>query len=115
MDVQPNGIHFIPSENILSFNDKNFRIVEICRNIFLAKTNTIVNLWDEEMKLGEHELAFIEYKKRGYKVLWTDYIKFKKSNAAGGDEYKTYRGRLPAYLKLLKQKLNINGWIIYDK
>jgi glycosyltransferase involved in cell wall biosynthesis len=115
IDIQPNGIHLIPSEDILSFNGKIYRSVEICRNIFLAKTNSINGLWDNEMKLGEHELAFIEYKKRGYKVFWTDSIKFKKNNAAGGDEYKEYRKRLGDYLKLLRKKLNISGWVVYDK
>jgi hypothetical protein len=115
LEVKPDGIHFGISENILSFNSQIYKIVEICRNIFLAKTSSIIDLWDNEMKLGEHELAFIEYKKRGYKVLWTDSIKFKKNNAGGSEEYKEYRKRLGDYLKLLRQKLNIKGWVIYDK
>jgi len=115
MYVDNKGIHFKKSEDYVMANNLSFQKVDICMNIFLAKTNSIISLWDVEFKLGEHELAFLELQKRDVKVFWTDAIKFKKNNAAGGDEYKEYRKRLGDYLKLLRKKLNISGWIIYDK
>jgi len=115
ISIDKHGIHFKKSDDYVIYNNLSFKKVDICRNIFLAKTNSITDLWDVEFKLGEHELAFLELQKRNIKVFWTDSIKFKKNNAAGGDEYKEYRKRLGDYLKLLRKKLNINGWIIYDK
>lgn len=115
LEVVPSGIKFIYSDTTIQSNGFEFLKVDICRNIFLAKTDTLINLWDEEMKLAEHELAFIEYKKRGYEVYWTGAIIFKKNNGAGSEEYKEYRKRFQDYIKLLKQKLNITGWVIYPK
>jgi GT2 family glycosyltransferase len=115
MYVDNKGIHFKKSEDYVMSNNTSFQKVDICMNIFLAKTNNIIDLWDTEFKLGEHELAFLELQKRNIKVFWTDSVKFKKNNAAGGDEYKEYRKRLGDYLKLLRKKLNISGWVIYDK
>lgn len=115
MHLDNKGIHFKKSEDYIIYNNLSFQKIDICMNIFLAKTNSIIELWDTEFKLGEHELAFLELQKRNVKVFWNDSIKFKKNNAAGGDEYKEYRNRLGDYLKLLRKKLNINGWIIYDK
>jgi len=115
LEVDNIAIHLFPANENIIENGINYKKCEIVRNIFLAKTNTIIDLWDTEMKLGEHELAFIEYKKRGYKVFWTDYLTFKKNNTAGSDEYRVYRGRLGDYLKILKLKLGIAKWVIYEK
>jgi hypothetical protein len=98
----------------INIDNIEYKIVNICRNIFLAKTESILNLWDEEMKLTEHELAFIEYKKRGFKVLWTDSIQFKKNNSNTSLEYDEYRKRFSDYQKILRRKLNIEKWIIYS-
>ncbi len=114
LEVKSDGIHFKPSTETEIFEDITFKKVDICRNLFLAKTEKIIDLWDVEFKLGEHELAFIELQKRNVKVFWTDNLVFKKINISGSDEYKEYRKRLPKYLKLLRAKLNINSWIIYD-
>lgn len=113
MEITPNGIKFTESTESIKINSIIYKKIDICRNIFLAKTHTIIGLWDEDLKLGEHEMAFIEYKKRNYEVYWTDSYLFKKSNLGGSDEYKTYRGRLPDYLDIVKQKLGISGWVIY--
>lgn len=114
LNLDSNGIHLISSNNVTVENNINYKKCEIVRNIFLAKTQTLINLWDSEMKLGEHELAFIEYKKRGYEVYWTDSYIFKKCNQNTG-EYNDYRARLGDYIKILKQKLNIKTWVIYEK
>jgi hypothetical protein len=64
------------------------------------------------MKLCEHTLSFLEYKKRGYEVYWTDSIKFKRVSNHNNIEYETYRKRSQDYKKLLQQKLNINEFVI---
>ena len=114
MEVTPNGIKLLSSSIYVDFKGIRYKQIDICRNIFLAKTNTMIDLYDEEMKLCEHELAFLEYKKREYKVYWTDTMIFKKNNIHVSEEYQIYRKRLSDYQKLFKQKLNINGWVIYS-
>jgi hypothetical protein len=114
MEVIPTGIKLTSSLNYIDFEEIKYKKVDICRNIFIAKTPTVINLWDEEMKLCEHELAFLEYKKRGYEVYWTDSYKFKKVSGRNTEEYESYRKRLHDYQKILKQKLNISGWVIYS-
>lgn len=115
LEVIPEGIKFIYSDTTVQSNGFEFLKVDICRNIFLAKTSTLINLWDNEMKLGEHELAFIEYKNRGFEVYWTKAIGFNKNNSNTSEEYKEYRKRFQDYVKILKTKLNITGWVIYPK
>jgi hypothetical protein len=113
MDVTPNGIKLFSSSNYTEFEGIRYKEVDIVRNIFLAKTDTILNLYDNEMKLKEHELAFLEYKKRGYQVYWTDSISFKKTNTISSEEYLNYRKRFSDYSKLFEQKLGIKGWVKY--
>lgn len=113
--IIPDGIKFRYSDEIIKQNELEFLKVDICRNIFLAKTPTLIDLWDNEMKLGEHELAFVEYKRRGFEVYWTSAFIFKKNNSNGSEEYKEYRKRFQDYVKILKTKLNITGWVIYPK
>lgn len=115
MEITPRGIKLSLSNEETFFGNIKLMRIDICRNIFLAKTNTLLNLWDEELKLGEHEMAFLEYKKRGYKVYWTNTYLFKKLNINTSNEYKIYRNRLEEYLKIVKNKLNIKGWVIYPK
>jgi hypothetical protein len=114
LEVIPQGIKFTCSKNHVYYNNIDFLKVDICRNIFLAKTSTLLNLWDEELKLCEHEDAFITYKNRGFEVYWTNSYVFKKVSSNTSEEYKTYRKRLQDYQKILKQKLHISGWIIYS-
>jgi len=115
LNLDNNGFHLIKSNDLITYNSIPYKQVDICRNIFLGKTNTIINLWDDELKLVEHELSFWTYKKRGFKVFWTDTIKFKKINNSNNDEYKEYRNRFKDYQKILKQKLNITNWVNYEK
>lgn len=91
--------------NILDNNNLiNFGLIPL-KNIFIAKTNTLLNLWDEEMKLHEYELAHTEYLKRNYKIIYnTNYI-FKKINSRCSDEYYSYSKRIKEYKKLSEQKL----------
>lgn len=114
MSLDKNGIHFNVSNEITIFQGIKYKKVDICRNIFLAKTDTLIGLWDNEMKLAEHELAFLEYKKRGYSVHWTDSIIFKKCSGNTSVEYQIYRKRFSDFQKILKQKLGISTWVTYS-
>ena len=114
MYVDKKGIHFVDTNNMVKFNEHEFKKIDICNNIFLAKTDAILDIYDNEMKLCEHELMFIELKKREYQCFYTDSIKFKHASRTN-DEYDEYRKRFGDYQKLLRQKLNIESWIIYDK
>lgn len=113
MELTPEGIKVSPSSLFIDYYGIKISKVDICRNIFLAKTETMLNLYDNEMRLAEHELAFIEYKKRGYEVFWTNHLTFKKIVDKSTPEYQANRDRFGHYRDLLKKKLNINGWIIY--
>jgi hypothetical protein len=96
-------------------NQETLKEVDICRNVFLAKTKALLNLWDNEMKLSEHTLAFLELKKRGYKCFWTDALKFKRINNQNNAEYDSYRKRAGEYRKLLYKKLDITGCVFPPK
>jgi hypothetical protein len=114
MELTPKGIKLTSSSNYTEFEGIKYKKVDICRNIFLAKTETMLNLYDNELKLCEHEDSFLTYKQRGYEVYWTDTISFKRISGNTSEEYQTYRKRLSDYQKILKQKLNISGWVIYS-
>lgn len=114
MHLDKKGIHFIESDEFVTFEQMSFKRVDIMRNIFIAKTDAIKNLYNENFKLCEHELSFIELQKRGIKSFWTDRFSFKKANSMGTEEYKTYRNRFGEYQKKLKKYLNIKNWVIYD-
>jgi len=87
----------------------NFKLKEIAPitlgPIFIAKTDTLINLWDSEMKLYEHSLASLNYINRGYKISWNKKYNFKKITKYSTDEYKIYCKRIKNYQKLSEQKL----------
>lgn len=114
LDLKDDGFYLNSSNNFIEQNNIKFKIVDICRNIFLAKTDSLLNLWDNEMKLAEHELAFWNYKKRGFKVYWTDMIKFKKITNQNNNDYNLSRKRFNYYRELLKKKLHVSGWVSYS-
>lgn len=113
MDVSNRGIQFYFPKEYINFKEITFSKCDIVRNIFLAKTKSIVDLWDNDLKLGEHEYAFIQYKKRGYNVYWTESISFKRENRKNNHEYMKYRKRLSKYWQISKEKLGIRSWIKY--
>jgi len=115
IEITQKGIQLSYSDKDYFFSNLKLTKVDICRNIFLAKTKTLLNLWDEELKLAEHEMSFLEYKKKGYEVYWTDSYVFKRISGRNNEEYETYRKRFGNYQKIMKQKLGITGWVIYPK
>lgn len=55
--------------NILPFEDAQYTRCDIVRNFFIARTQTLYNvMWDNELKMREHEDFFWRYKLAGYKV-----------------------------------------------
>jgi glycosyltransferase involved in cell wall biosynthesis len=90
------------------------RACDITRNIFLATTNSLLNIpWDENLKLGEHECQNWRYKLVGYKTGWTNYIYAIKMTDRP-DEYAKFRKQnFNEGIKKLREKYNISGWVTY--
>jgi hypothetical protein len=115
LKVTPQGIKFSYSNEWIVLDGKKYLRVDICRNIFLATTKSLIEIpYDNELKLGEHEDHAIRYKEK-YLTYWTDSYNFKRVSFHNNLEYETYRKRLNDYLKIVKQKYNMNNWIIYPK
>lgn len=89
---------------IVNFELKKVEPIPL-KNIFLAKTNILINLWDEDLKIKEYQLAFFECIKKGYKVEWNKDYHFKKVKSRSSEEYKSYCKRSKDYQKLSEQKL----------
>lgn len=116
MDIQNNCFQL--KKNDLIETDPatgiRFKHCDICRQFFLAKTDTILSIkWDEELKTGEHEDFFWRYKQAGYKVCWTpdisgQYIDYKPA------EYLRYRNRqYNEFRDILFRKHRLNNWVEY--
>lgn len=91
-----------------------FNYCDICRQFFLAKTDTLLSVkWDEQLKIGEHEDFFWRYKLAGHKVCWTpditgQYIDYKPA------EYVKYRNRqYTEFRQILFNKYRLNNWVEY--
>ncbi|HEY0090204.1 MAG TPA: hypothetical protein VGB37_15255 [Candidatus Lokiarchaeia archaeon] len=107
------GFQLTHSKNIENFNDILFKKIDICRNIFLAKTQEMIeNPYDNELKLAEHETFFWNLKQKNKTCYWTSHIKFLR-NSEKPNEYSAYRNRFSQYLQLALNKLNMDGWVIY--
>ena len=94
----------LDSNIIINFKLKNIEPIAL-KDICLAKTDTLINLWDEEMKLYEYYLAFAECIKRNYKILWNENYNFTKIKSRSTEEYYSYSKRIKEYKKLSEQKL----------
>jgi hypothetical protein len=89
---------------IINFKLKHIEPVTF-KDIFLAKTTYLINLWDAEMKIYEYQLVFAECIKRNYKITWNENYNFKKVKSRSTNEYQTYTKRIKEYKKLSEQKL----------
>lgn len=115
MDLTKNGFKFTNPDKIIKFKNINFIKLDICRNIYLAKTAALIDSkYDEDFKLGAHELNFWNLKQNGWDCYWTDVISFQRKSSMP-KEYETYRKRLGYYVRLVKKKLNVSGWVIKPK
>jgi len=111
--VMPDSIQFTEMYNfeplfldniIINFKLKKIEPIAL-KDIFLAKTNLLINLWDKEMKIYEYQLAFTECIKRGYQIIWNEDYHFKKVKSRSTEEYQTYCKRIKEFKKLSEQKL----------
>ena len=116
MDLNSHAFILSPAKESIWDRDSGLFVwrCDICRNFFLAKTETLLRVkWDEDLKLCEHEDFFWRYKQAGYKVYWTGdisgkYIDFKPP------EYVKMRTRMyTVFRKVLQKKYGIRGWVIY--
>ena len=102
----------------LDFVDKSesklFYDIDICRNFFIAKTDSLLDVkWNENLKLAEHEPFFHEYKKKGYKCGWTNMIIAEKMKDSS-NEYKMLRQlNFNEGKEELKRIYGIKKWITY--
>lgn len=107
LKIENRTLYYLPANNYIIHNQIQYKKVDICRNCFLAKTKAVLNLWDNEMKLSEHTVSFIELQKRNYKVFWTDTISFQRNSPRPSKEYESYRKRTQEYRKLAMLKMDI--------
>lgn len=115
MELTPEGFKFSYSNEWTETENIKYLKIDICRNIYLAKTSVLLNCpYDESLKLGGHELNFWNLKQKGYKCYWTNHYTFLR-NSDKFPEYEIYRKRLGEFRKKMKQKLGITGWVIYPK
>lgn len=87
---------------------------ELCRNIFIAKTDTLLSSpWDNNLLLAEHEDFFWQYKQKGYKVGWTNLIVADKMKDRPDEYAELRRINFNNGQKYLKEKYKIKGWVEY--
>ena len=94
----------LDTNTIINFKLKNIEPI-ILKNIFIAKTNILISLWDNELKIYEYELAFAEGIKRNCKIKWVDNYNFKKIKSRSSEEYQSYCKRIKDFKRLSEQKL----------
>jgi GT2 family glycosyltransferase len=116
LDLIPNKYFKLSVSNIYDiYNQIPFHKVDICRNFFLGRTNSFIQIpYDNNLKLFEHEDHCWRLKEATYKTYVTDsisadYIQYENL------EYKAMRSRMYHEFKtLLLKKYCINSWIHYD-
>ena len=104
------GEHFELSKttNSHKYRDIEVKECEICRNFFIASTDSLLDVkWDDNLKMREHEDFFWRYKQKGYKCGWTsnvvgNYIGVKEKEYRKKRNYEMSRG-----LQVLKEKYNM--------
>ena len=93
-------------DNIININTKpvtkitgtkfnNIEETNIGVNVFIAKTECLLNVkWNNELKIGEHEIFFYDFYKFGYKCVISDDCNFEQVNARSyPKDLKKYRDR----------------------
>ena len=98
-------------------NNQSFLRCDIVSNFFLAKTECLFQTrWDNDLKLGEHEIFFWNLKTQTYwKVFYNElyeaqYIK------TYNEDYKKMRMRLyKQFVPLMMKKYHLNMWLGEDK
>lgn len=111
MEIKNGVVELSPSHTIVEHNNISYKQIDICRNIFLCKTDLVQNMYDNELKLSEHEQGFLNLKSRDLKCFWSNNITFKRVTNSNPKEYSEYRKRFQYYQKIFKQKFNLSGWV----
>jgi hypothetical protein len=94
--------------------ENNIYNVDICRNIFIATTESLLQTkWDENLLLGEHESFFWEYKQKGFKCGWTNYIYCNKMTDRPQEYTQFRRINFNEGLTTLRKKYQIANWVEY--
>jgi len=116
MEVTPNGIQFSYSNQYITSKLIRYLRIDICRNIYLAKTDVLLDVpYDEDLKLGGHELNFLNLKKADYECYWTNRYIFQRYNSVTSEEYQQYRKRFSNFKTQAMNKLGIKGWVKMPK
>lgn len=101
-----------PSAEPIIYKGIKYQKVDICKNFFLAKTQTLLDIpWDNNLKLSEHEDHCYRLRQARCSTYVTDYISANYIDDKS-PEYLKYRSRMYGeYRKLLLQKYGIKSWV----
>lgn len=103
----------IPRRPKINYNGLEIQPVDICRNIFLCKTEMLYNsMYDEDRKMCDHEVSFWRWQQRGYKCYYLDSILFDYTRDRN-PIYKPYRDRFFQFKAQMMQKYNLSSWVKY--
>lgn len=97
--------------------DRTTFACNICRNFFVAKTNSLYDVnWDEELVMAEHEDHAWRYSQK-YKTFWTNVISGEyigeKSKKDGSDYAKLRAENWKNGRETLLKKYGLKRWIKY--
>lgn len=97
--------------------DKFFYPCNICRNFFVAKTDSLFNVkWDESLLMAEHEDHCWRYYNQGYSTVWTNDISGEyigEQSKKSGDYAELRKKNWNDSKSLLLKKYNLKKWIKY--
>lgn len=105
------------ADEYLNLADQSYLRCDIVRNFFLAKTECLTsNIWDNELKLGEHEIFFWNLKTLTYwKVFYSDLYEANYIKDSENTEYQKMRKRLyKQFIPLMLKKYHLNIWLGED-
>lgn len=111
MELKKDGWYFdLPKKPKIIFEGIEFIPCDVVKNFFIGKIDLVLNnLWDEKLKLAEHEDFFNRLKIKGYKVFYTNYLSAKYINDKNLI-YNNYRQRIyNEFMPKVKEKYGIVG------
>lgn len=104
----------IPRRPKINYLGLDFQPVDICRNIFLCKTELLYNsMYDEDRKMADHESSFWRWQQNGYKCYYLDSILFDYTRDRN-PIYKPYRDRFSQFKAQMMIKYNLTKWVSYS-
>ena len=84
-------------QDIIADHVSNLYETNLGLNVFIAETNSLKKtLWRDELKLGEHEIFFQDYYKKGFKCVYSpdvQFIQVSAENKKYDKEFIKYRNR----------------------